>query len=164
MSENEVLRAQNTPKKIGASCWALSCAGFIIMVMAAIAGPKLISARSNGNEAAALGALKSIQNAQRLHREKGSPSFGNLETLGAAKLIDGVLASGTKQGYVFECQASTAHPSSLWAATARPSVPGKTGDRHFAITHSGEIYWSMTPIVIDPKSCEAPPETKQLGF
>jgi hypothetical protein len=164
MSDNEVLKAKDTPNKIGSSCWALTCAGFIIMVMSAIAGPKLIGARSSGNEAAAIGSLKSIENAQRLHREKGSASYADLQTLGGAKLIDEVLASGAKQGFAFECQASTAHPSSAWAATAFPTVPGTTGDRHFAINHTGVIYWSKAPIVMDPKTCEAPPETKVLGL
>jgi len=153
----------STPKKAVSSCWALTCAGFIIMVMAAVAGPKLISARSNGNEAAAIGSLKMIENAQRLHREKGSGSYASLEALGEAKLIDEVLGSGTKQGYTFECQASTANPSSAWAARAAPTVPGTTGDRYFVINHTGSIFQSAKPIVVDPKTCEVPLETDQLG-
>lgn len=164
MSENEVLKSKNVAKKIGASCWSLGCAGFIIMVMVAVAGPKLISSRLHGNEAAAIGTLKMIHNGQLLHREKGSAEFGSLKTLGVAKLIDDVLARGTKQGYEFQCQASTAHPSSAWAATAAPAVPGTTGGRYFAIDRDGVIYFSNeAPIAVDPATCAMPAGVEVVG-
>mgnify|MGYP003651920088 CR=1 FL=1 len=154
----------STPKKLVSSCWALTFAGFIMLVMAAVAGPKLIASRVGGNEAAAIGGLKMIHNAQLLHHEKGGAKCASLAELGAVDLIDGVLASGTKQGYAFQCLVSTAHPTSAWAVTAAPLVPGETGDRYFAINQEGVVYTSdKAPIVVDPATCAMPAGAQPLG-
>lgn len=145
-------------KKLASSCWALSCAGFIMLIMAAVATPKLVTSRIHGNEAAASGALRQLYNVQQLHREKGSETYADLAGLRKAELIDSVLASGTKQGYRFECRASTAHPSSAWAATAAPTKPGETGKRYFAIDAKGELMTSTEgPFAIDPETCAVTP-------
>ena len=151
-------------KKTASVLWSLGCAALIMLVMAAIAGPKLVSSRLHGNESAAIGALKTLNNAQQLYREKGNVSFGDLEALMGAEAIDQVLGGGTKQGYRFECAASTAQPASAWAATAAPLTPGTTGDRYFAINHEGVVYYTSTaPIEVDPASCAMPDGVQPVG-
>ena len=118
---------------------------------------KLIASRVPGNEAAAIAGLKTIHNAQLLHREMGQGQHTDLAGLLEGKLIDEVLASGSKQGYRFECRASTAHPASAWVATAVPLEPGKSGRRSFAINQEGDLYYSDEgPSEVDPASCAMP--------
>ena len=124
-------------------------------VVAAIAIPNLIEARKHGNEAAAIGALKTMGTAQSLFREgdkEGDEVFdyASLRELSDANLIDGILGSGTKQGYVFTCDASPTTPEFLWTATASPAVPETTGDRYFGTNQSGVIFYSLSgPVQFD---------------
>jgi hypothetical protein len=75
------------------------------------------------------------------------PDYGTLEELSQATLIDGVLAGGTKQGYVFQVQVSKENPEFAWMATASPEVPGSTGDRYFGVDSTGVVFYSTeTPI------------------
>lgn len=135
----------------------------VIAVIAAIAIPNLIEARKHGNEAAAIGALKTITTSQSLFREGDKDNdevfdYGSLRELSDQMLIDGVLGSGTKQGYFFQCQASTTTSEFLWMATADPAVPSTTGDRWFAVNHAGIVYYSdLGPIDLDTGACELPP-------
>jgi len=67
------------------------------------------------------------------------PSSGDwvpLTELGAAGLIDPVLASGEKQGYRFRLEDT----GSGWVAVAEPTEPGVTGHRRFAVDESGRLY------------------------
>lgn len=104
--------------------------------------------RRIGNESAAIGALKAISSAQSLHREGDKDNDGtldyasSLQELGRGMLIDSVLASGQKQGYVFETHAGP-EPQFMWFATADPEVPGETGMRFFYVDQSGVIYYSL---------------------
>lgn len=102
---------------------------------------------------AAIGALKAISNAQILYREGDKDGDGtlqyssNLRALtntgpsGTEDLIDEVLASGTKQGYVF---AITSASEFGFTVNADPLEPGETGDRYFGANMKGEIYYSKT--------------------
>src|SRR5204863_3877167 len=100
----------------------------IIAIIAAIAIPNLIEARKGGNEAAAIGALRTLTTAQALFREGDKDKNSTLDyatsmtALGNQNLIDGVLASGTKQGYIFACTSSSAQFT--WQATADPAAQG----------------------------------------
>src|SRR5262245_17620163 len=85
----------------------------IIAIIAAIAIPNLIEARKASNEAAAIGAMRTLTTAQALFREgdKDKDTIldysdalgpqGTAGTLSNVGLVDGVLGSGTKQGYLF---------------------------------------------------------------
>jgi hypothetical protein len=131
----------------------------IAAIVAAIAIPNLIEARKAGNEAAAIGALKTIGTAQALFREGDKDAdelldYGDLYEIGQSNLIDQVLASGMKQGYIFDVQPSATTPEFLWMATAEPAAPGTTGDRYFATNHEGVIWYSNTaPIALDDEGC-----------
>jgi type IV pilus assembly protein PilA len=130
----------------------------LISALAAIAIPNMLAARKSGNEAGAIGALKAIGTSQRLFREGDKDSnglfdYGNLAALGAANLLDPILVSGTRQGYDFNTQAGTAGVLYIFWATADPTTPSSTGDRHFACNNSGVIYYqgvATGPIVPNP--------------
>jgi hypothetical protein len=63
-------------------------------------------------------------------------------------LIDGVLASGTKQGYRYEAYWDGENPFHWWVI-ASPAIPGKTGDRYFYIDDSGVIRFSTDGVPTD---------------
>src|SRR5205814_1086163 len=79
----------------------------IIAIIAAIAIPNLLQARKHGNEASAIGALKTIGTCEAMFREgdkerDGNLDYGMLSELSRTNLVDTVLGSGTKQGYLFQ--------------------------------------------------------------
>jgi len=123
----------------------------IIAIIAAIAIPNLIEARKGSNEAAAIGALRTISTAQNIFRE-GDKDKNNtneyasaMSLLGSTNLIDSVLSSGSKQGYSFSTVVIAGSTSLYkWTAGAQPVVPGSTGDRYFFIDESGVIRFANT--------------------
>jgi type IV pilus assembly protein PilA len=124
----------------------------IIAIIAAIAIPNLIEARKGSNEAAAIGALRTITTAESLFREgdkdkNGVFDYGALLALNTSGgLIDSVLGSGTKQGYLFTVTIPGTAPDNQysWEAGATPIVVGKTGDRYFFVNESGVIRYSTS--------------------
>lgn len=153
-------------KKKGFTLIELMIVIAIIAIIAAIAIPNLIEARKHGNEAAAIGALKTLSTAQTLFREgdkdaDGELQYGTLTELSNTNLIDTVLGSGTKQGYRFTCAPSTTTTNDedtfLWWGTANPAAPGTTGDRYFATNHAGVIYYTGEKIIaVDAGTCALP--------
>lgn len=139
----------------------------IIAIIAAIAIPNLIEARKHGNEAAAIGALKTINTSQTLFREGDKDGnsrldYGSLLQLSDTTLIDGVLGSTLKQGYVFACQPASTTPEFLWFATANPASPTTTGDRYFCTNHAGVIYYTGlngATIPMNTSNCDILPTT-----
>jgi Ca-activated chloride channel family protein len=122
-----------------------------------------ISTRQHGNEAAAIGALKTLATSQSIYREgdkdqNGNLDYGTLEELARTGLVDSVLGAGTKQGYQFEVHKSTKNPEYLWFAVARPTTPGSTGDRFFYTNQAGVIFYSTTPFDVDPETCQVNPK------
>ncbi|MBL4849865.1 MAG: hypothetical protein JKY65_30425 [Planctomycetes bacterium] len=105
---------------------------------------------THGHEGAAIGSLKAIANAQTLYRECDKDQDGTLNYAasldqlantgesGQEDLIDSVLAGGAKHGYVFAITSSSEYG---WTATARPSVPGTTGDRYFGANMTGLVFF-----------------------
>ncbi|HVY60358.1 MAG TPA: type II secretion system protein [Planctomycetota bacterium] len=117
----------------------------IIAIIAAIAIPNLIEARKGSNEAAAIGALRTLTTAQALYREGDkdkdtvlnyAANLGGTGGLSTVGLVDGVLGSGTKQGYLFKIITAD---NFTWSATASPASPTKSGDRYFFVDESGVI-------------------------
>jgi type IV pilus assembly protein PilA len=150
----------------------------IIGIIAAIAVPGLLRARMSGNEASAIGSLRSINSAQ--------AAFSSSCAAGAyaAKLDDLVLAPAgssqgfispdlnangvTKSGYIVTmaadgssgvaamssvapCNATpVADLFSSYFAKADPVTPGGTGTRYFATDTRGTIFYSMATTVANP--------------
>src|SRR5438105_4834151 len=108
----------------------------IIAIIAAIAIPNLLAARKHANETAAIGALKTIGTSQAIFREgdkerDGNLDYGMLSELNATSLVDSVLGSGTKQGYLFQAVYGFSTSEFLWFGVANPALAGTTGDRYF---------------------------------
>src|SRR5262245_6119966 len=82
----------------------------VILVIAAIAIPSLMHAKMSGNEASAVGSMHAIITATQTYASTYGVGYpANLGQLGpapvasssAADLIDAILATGNKSGYVF---------------------------------------------------------------
>ena len=152
-----------SPTRKGCSIvWGLALLIAASCTLFAISAPKLgyFSSPGQGNETAAIGALRTLCNAQTLFHDHdkahdGVDHYGTLAELSHRGLIDPVLGGGEKQGYTFVCQpVARSSGESRWFASASPTVPLTTGRRYFAINQAGAIYDSTTgPIEIDPTTC-----------
>ena len=117
----------------------------IILIIAAIAIPNLLRARMAANESSAVAAVRTLNTAEVTYNST-YPTVGYAATLAAlgpsaatpcaasstdACLIDAVLASGTKSGFVYNGTAAGGPPtvSYFWAAT--PVTTNQTGTRSF---------------------------------
>jgi hypothetical protein len=146
--------------------------GILAIIVAAIAIP-ISHPRVPRNEAAAVGTLRSINTAATVYAtqfENGFPS--SLEVLGGgavgdatcnhAALLDAVVISGRKRGYIFTytpqfpngatapvispkaaAKGCTAGGASGYTVTADPMQRGMTGMRSFFIDQTGVIRWSV---------------------
>ena len=118
----------------------------IILIIAAIAMPKLTRARMFAYEMAAIRTLSTINTAQTQYfstygryattlPELGPPPSGGAPSAGASDLITGDLALGTKSGYLFTMVGS---PQG-YSANANPQVYNTTGTRSFFTDQSTVI-------------------------
>jgi len=126
----------------------------IILIIASIAIPNLIRARMSANEAAAVGAIRTINTAQ-ISYNSAYPTVGYAATLAAlggtscappsstsACLIDSQLATGSKNGYTYTLTGVAGTPAATYQIIAAPTVPNQTGTRYFcsfgdAVVRSG---------------------------
>jgi type IV pilus assembly protein PilA len=137
----------------------------IIGIIAAIATPGLMRARISGNEASAVGSLRSINTAEATYASScGQGSYaGTLADLGkpsqagteAFISVDLTSDPAQKSGYTIALTAGTAaagatgcnSPSSLaqtYFVAANPQVAGSTGTRCFGTNQGGTIYQSTS--------------------
>lgn len=124
------------------------------LIIAAIAIPNLLRARIAANQASAVWSLRTLNMAAITYAttyNKGFPA--SISALGpppgraapdadAAGLIDRVLASGTKSGYVFTYSPGEKDAKGLVGAYtihADPIKPGTTGQNHYFTDQSGVI-------------------------
>ena len=109
----------------------------IIVVLLAISVPGILRQRMTANEAAAVTSLKTISWAAITYRTSHSSFPVVLADLNSSEpvYIDSVLASGTKQGYLFNLTGST----NSFNVTAIPSIQNITGVRNFYVDVSGVI-------------------------
>ena len=142
------MRTKKTQK--GFSLIELLIVVAIILIIAAIAIPNLLRSRMAANEASAVGSLRTLNTASVQYSTTYGTGFpvalSNLgpatpATSAAADLIDSVLTSGTKSGYVFVL-AGVAGPGGTidtYTITATPSTVGTTGQRMFFTDQTGVI-------------------------
>ena len=130
----------------------------IILIIAAIAIPNLMRSKMAANEASAVGSLRTINTAEVTYStEFPATGFGPLASLGgvgctaatvatvaAACLVDNVLATGTKSGYVFVATAAGGPPAVTYTSSANPQVPNQSGTREFCSDQSGVIYYGAS--------------------
>jgi prepilin-type N-terminal cleavage/methylation domain-containing protein len=140
----------------------------IIGIIAAIAVPGLLRARMSGNEASAIGSMRTLASAEATYAAScggggyavALADLGKPPTAGGPGFIptdmkDAVDATHTKSGYFFTvgdgpegtvvldkdktCNSSSAPASTQFFAKAIPGTAGTTGTRFFATDHSGMI-------------------------
>jgi type IV pilus assembly protein PilA len=127
-----------------------------ILIIAAIAIPNLLRSKMMANEASAVTSLGTLNEAALLYSNtygKFPPELSNLgptatgasPSADAADLVDSVLASGTKTGYVFHYQTfQITDPDgknrvTVYTIASDPVLPGSTGRRHFFTDQTGTI-------------------------
>lgn len=140
----------------------------IIGIIAAIAVPGLLRARMSGNEASAIGSIRTISSGQASYASSCGgggyattlAALGKAPTLGGQPFIPADLgaagaAATAKSGYFFTiqdgpsgtlvmaggntCNNAATGSSSQFFATGEPSTVGSTGARFFATDHSAHI-------------------------
>ncbi|SRR5260370_714051 len=131
----------------------------VILTLASIAVPNYLSARMAANEASAVQSVRTITSAETAYAATFS-NIGysaNLSDLSEgsstpctlaptqACLIDTVLASGTKSGYLFTyVQDTTNTPSSGYKVNGDPLKRGSSGSRSFYTDQPGVIRYNST--------------------
>ena len=148
----------------------------IIGIIAAIAVPGLLRARMAGNEASAIGSLRTINSSQQAFSSSCGAGFyapttavlGTAPTTGGAPFISPDLgvstASAAKSGYNIAMTSVVPNPSNPnvscngaaintlaggYAANADPQSPGSTGVRYFWTNTLGTVFQDTAgPIVL----------------
>jgi type IV pilus assembly protein PilA len=125
-----------------------------LLIVAAIAIPNLLKSRQAANEASAVGNLRTLNTALVTYADSYHKGFApDIASLGpapagveagaeAAGLIDEVLASGEKSGYVFNYSVTEIDADGVlvgYKITAVPLSPGDTGQRFFFTDQTGVI-------------------------
>ena len=122
----------------------------IILIIAAIAIPNLLRSKMAANESSAVSSLRTLTTACVTYSTTYGgfpPALANLgpatpATAAAADLIDSVLATGTKSGFVFAYAAGAKDANgtvTTYTINADPVTAGTTGQRHFFTNQTGVI-------------------------
>jgi len=114
----------------------------IIGIIAAIAVPNLLQSKAAANEASAISAIRNIVTSHITYSATvGAGKYAtSLGVLQDAKLIDEVLGSGTKDGYLF----ASSGGANAFTITGEPVTQGSTGTRYFFSDESGVIRYSTS--------------------
>lgn len=144
----------------------------VIAIIAAMAIPRLLRSRMSANEAAAIGALRTISNAEVQFQTGGfadadADNVGDYGLLGppgvvgtlanpaagTEPFVDDVLGSGAKSGYLFNVVPGNAgNGDEVYMATADPGNPGRTGTRRFFLDQTGVIRFTPDGTAPDANS------------
>ncbi len=126
----------------------------IILIIAAIAIPNLMRSRMAANEASAVQSMRAITTAEVSYFSTygvgfsatlaalGPPIGGGPATVATAGLIDDVLATGIKAGYILTYVSAppVGGVSASYTLNADPQVAGSSGQRHFYSDQTGVIH------------------------
>ncbi len=164
-----------TQREKGFSLIELLIVVAIILIIAAIAIPNLLSSRMAANEASAVGSIQAIKNAEFAYFSS-YPAIGyatNIAGLGgvgspciassaAACLLDASLVNATpggtaKSGYVFLATGISGGSSvaSAFVAGATPAIVHSTGNRDFCSTDDGVLRSQMGTLGDTPVNATA---------
>jgi type IV pilus assembly protein PilA len=149
------MRCQRSRRERGFSLIELLIVVAIVLILAAVAVPKLNQNRMLANETAAVTQIQTIHKAQVQYQSQFNRFATSLIELGpgqggnaavgpaAADLIPGDLALGRKSGYVFTVQAT---PTG-YQVNANPQTYNSTGRRTFYSDHTLVIRenWGQEP-------------------
>ena len=133
----------------------------IILIIAAIAIPNLLRARIAANESAAASGIRTI-NTGEIAYQSTFPTVGyaaalvNLGPGGVAAAcptpptttasceIDGVLAAGTKQGYIYTYAGVTGTPAVTYQIKNSPTQANQSGVRTFCSFEDGVVRFAAS--------------------
>ena len=123
----------------------------IILIIAAIAIPNLLRSRIAANEASAVGSVRTINTSEVTYNSTyPDVGFATLAQLGGAGgsstgagLIDSVLASAVKSGFVFTVTVAGGTPTTTYTVQGDPQN-AQTGQRHFFSDASGVIRFNVS--------------------
>jgi type IV pilus assembly protein PilA len=145
--------------KAGFSLIELLIVVAIILVIAAIAIPNFLRARMAANEAAAVENCRTITSAEVIYYTTYGIGFAaglsNLAgaagppTSTAANLIDPILATGTKSGYIFTYAPASPDTNGYfqdYSLNSDPVTSNITGVRHFYTNEPAVIRWNLTAV------------------
>ena len=159
---------RHAKKQCGFSVVELAIVMAIIVLLVAIAVPRMFQARVRANDASAEASIHAINVAQATYFNS-YPRVGyansldrlgghstNCDTVNAANacLIDSQLASGTKGGYLFELLGDGNVPDTSYLLTAIPEAVGTTGSCAFSSSQTGAVH-AGTPAVSSSSSRSA---------
>ncbi len=134
----------NNPKRFsdkGFSLVELLIVVLIIGIIAQMAIPHLMQSKLAANEASAITTVRSVLNAETLYvTTVGSGKYGTMATLVSGMLVDTVVGSSTKDGYVFSISLGPANAS--FTLDARPTGYSNSGIRSFFADETAVIRYT----------------------
>ncbi len=134
----------NNPKRFsdrGFSLVELLIVVLIIGIIAQMAIPHLMQSKLAANEASAITTVRSVLNAETLYvTTAGSGKYGSMATLVSGMLVDTVVGSSTKDGYVFSISLGAADTS--FVVDARPMGFDTSGIRSFYADETAVIRYT----------------------
>lgn len=116
----------------------------VVLILAAVAIPNLLRARRAANEASSVASLRAIASGQMAYRHTQG-AYTTLAGLGSESVIDNVLASGSKSGYVFQSDPGT-DPTMEFTADAEPAVSSgiaASGTRFYFVSQDQVIRFNV---------------------
>jgi type IV pilus assembly protein PilA len=149
------MRIKSKFGELGFSVIELLVVVAVILIIAAIALPRMLQARMKAKEAVAISSMKAVQNAQTLYSstfpETGYASKlsylgsnGSCETISPenACLIDSTLAAGIKGDYQYDMKGDANVPDQSYTLTATPQGGANTSQCMLSMNESGTIVGS----------------------
>ncbi len=119
----------------------------VIGIIVSIAIPRLLAARKKANESSAVATLRTIFSGEQTYSSTdGNGEFGTLGELHAAGIVDELLDSGSKSGYIFDVvptDSDGTNPAIFDAyanARAFGTEPSATGTKNFYTNEGGAIF------------------------
>ena len=114
----------------------------IIGIIVAVVLPNLFQSEIDVNETSAIKSIHNLIDAQITYSEINGPEHysTNMSSLSEHKLIDTVLGSGAKDGYIFSISSGTSN--NTFTINARPEIYDSTGTRSFFADESNKIHYT----------------------